>query len=390
MPPIRRGRTANRARTRVGRRSRFGRLRQNGVGNLVGIDGDNQGAAVPMVIPPAGGNSTPAGFDPRKLEELITESIAKGVELGIAKALSVVEGGPSTVPTPTPGSATVAQAPATQGSASVIVPATLAQVTPPVGHTPLGASISPSIEMHSISASSLPPQIPGRPGLDATARANSLNHLVPQKVKDKIWAKEYVELSTLLQEEDQEMELQISSQSLKPTFTLVPKSKKEVNTIAKWIKAFNCFTAVYSRKWPEEVPGLLKHMEVVIGLSDANANWRSYDISFRKLHANGLERFGQINIDLYLMASRGPFRDSAGRFGDNKDGKSGKGGAQERLARHPLGFCFNFHNGRKCTRCNFKHSCYNCNESHRVSDCTKAKSAAGGKGGTPKEPKHSS
>ena len=110
MPPIRPGRTANRARTGVGRRSRFGRLRQNGVGDPVGIDGDNQGAAVPMVIPPAG-----AGFDPRKLEEQITESIAKGVELGIAKALSVVEGGPSTVPTPTPGSAMVAQAPATQG-----------------------------------------------------------------------------------------------------------------------------------------------------------------------------------------------------------------------------------------------------------------------------------
>ena len=105
------------------------------------MDSNNQGAAVPTVIPPAGGNPTPTGFDARKLEELITESIAKGVELGIAKALSVVEAGPSTVPTPTPGSARVAQAPATQGSASGIVPATLAQVNPPVGHTPLGASI---------------------------------------------------------------------------------------------------------------------------------------------------------------------------------------------------------------------------------------------------------
>ena len=92
------------------------------------------------------------------------------------------------------------------------------------------------------------------------------------------------------------MELQISSHSAKLTFTLVPKNKKEVNTIAKWIKVFNCFTAVYSWKWPEEVPGLLKHMEVVIGLSDDNANWLSYDRSLRRLHANGLEAFGQINI----------------------------------------------------------------------------------------------
>ena len=73
------------------------------------------------------------------------------------------------------------------------------------------------------------------------------------------------------------MELQISSPSAKQTFILVKKNRKEVNTIARWIKAFNCFTAVYSRRWLEEVPGLLKHMEVVIGLSDDNANWRSYN-----------------------------------------------------------------------------------------------------------------
>ena len=73
------------------------------------------------------------------------------------------------------------------------------------------------------------PQIPGRPRLDATICANALDRLVPQKIKDKIWAREYVELSTLLQDEDQEIELQISSHSAKPTFTLVPKNKKEVD-----------------------------------------------------------------------------------------------------------------------------------------------------------------
>ena len=111
------------------------------------------------------------------------------------------------------------------------------------------------MEAHSITACLLPQKILGRPGLDATS--NLLDHLVPQKVKDKIPAKEYVELSTLLLEEDQEMELQISSLSAKLVLTLVLKNKKEVNTIAKWIKTVNCFTAVYSRRWLEEVPGLL-------------------------------------------------------------------------------------------------------------------------------------
>ena len=101
------------------------------------------------------------------------------------------------------------------------------------------------------------------------------------------------------------MELQISSHSSKPTFALLPKNKREITIIAHWIKAFNCFTAMYSRRWPKEVPGLLKHIEVVIELADAN--WKSYDRSFRRLHANGLDKFGQINVDLYLSSSRSPF-----------------------------------------------------------------------------------
>ena len=123
-----------------------------------------------------------------------------------------------------------------------------------------------------ITASSLPLQLLCRPGSEATAQSNPLDFMVPQKVKDKIWAREYVELSTLLLDDDQEMELQISSHSSKPTFTLVLKTKQEVNMISRWIKTFNCFTAVYSRRWPEEVPGLLKHMELVIGLAEDNAN----------------------------------------------------------------------------------------------------------------------
>ena len=134
----------------------------------------------------------------------------------------MVEARSGTVSTPVTGSGTTAQTPAAQASSSVTLPASVNQSTPSVGHDASVSSASPLIEMHSIMASSLPPQIPGRLGLDATVSANALDHLVPQRVKDKIWAKEYVELSTLLQEDDQEKELQISSHSAQPTFTLVP------------------------------------------------------------------------------------------------------------------------------------------------------------------------
>ena len=288
MPPLRRGRVP--ARARAGRGRPYGRRRHVGAGDAAGSVRDD---------------TTPGGVEARRLENLITESIAKEVELGIAKVLSEIESRPASANPVTAwapvtvarlSSSTVpAQPRFSVGSAAHSVPAAAASFTA-VRDQPSATSSSDALnDVHTITASSLPPQIPGRPGLDATIRANALDHLVSQKIKDKIWAREYVELSTLLQDEDQEMELQISSHSAKPTFTLVPKNKKEVNTILKWIKAFNCFTAVHFRRWPEEVPGLLKHMEVVIGLADDNANWRLYDRSFRKLHANGLESFGQVN-----------------------------------------------------------------------------------------------
>ena len=66
-------------------------------------------------------------------------------------------------------------------------------------------------------------------------------------------------------------------------------------------------------------------MEVVIRLADDYSNWKSYDKSFRRLHANGLERFGQINVDLYLSFSRSHFLKNGGKSGDSSHhGESGE------------------------------------------------------------------
>ena len=164
-------------------------------------------------------DAMPGGVEARRLENLITESIAKGVELGIAKALSAIEARPASVnrvtaegPVTVAGlssSSVPAQPTFTRVSAAHSVPAVMASFTAVREQPSASSSLDVSNVVHSITASSLPPQIPGRPGLDATIRANALDHLVPQKIKDKIWAREYVELSTLLQDEDQEMELKL-------------------------------------------------------------------------------------------------------------------------------------------------------------------------------------
>ena len=119
MPPIRRGRLP--ARARAGRGSPYGRRRHLGLRDANAPRGDDVAVQVPRAVPipqavpvppvdpvppvvPERGHdmgvqpgATPGGLEARRLENLITESIAKGVELGIAKALSAIEARPASV-----------------------------------------------------------------------------------------------------------------------------------------------------------------------------------------------------------------------------------------------------------------------------------------------------
>ena len=225
MPPVRRGRVATRSATSaVHTRHRGGRaggtiqVPPAGVSIHVPPVGDGEANAnvVKNIDPPV--PVIDAGQEGASAMAFISTSIAKGVEIGVAKALAILEPGRSAPthvgPIPSSSSATSALP---SGSLPVpsVVPASTSNLQQP---TPSSAQPLANVEMSNIIApSSLPPQLPGRPAADATAQ--SLDFMVPQKIKDKIWAREFVELSTLLLDEDQGMELQISSHSSKPTFT---------------------------------------------------------------------------------------------------------------------------------------------------------------------------
>ena len=181
-----------------------GRTRGSNQGSTV-VDGDANFNVVENNDPPVPGND--AGqegapvttLDPKNFDELISTSIAKGVEIGVAKSLVILEPG-SDGSTPSTSSA-----PSTLplGSRLVLstVPASTRNLQQP---TPSSAQSLANTEMSNIiTASSLPPQLPGRPGADATAQSNPLDVMVPQKVKDKIWARECVEMSTLLLDKNQ-------------------------------------------------------------------------------------------------------------------------------------------------------------------------------------------
>ena len=53
----------------------------------------------------------------------------------------------------------------------------------------------------------IPNKLPGKSSDDITSAFDPLDVAVPQKVQDQIWARQYVDLTALLREDEQEMEL---------------------------------------------------------------------------------------------------------------------------------------------------------------------------------------
>jgi hypothetical protein len=55
-------------------------------------------------------------------------------------------------------------------------------------------------------------------------------------------------------------------------------------SIDAWTSAFQIFVGVYTSKFPQEAPDLMKYAEVVRDLAARGANWRLvYDTQFRSL-----------------------------------------------------------------------------------------------------------
>ena len=197
---------------------------------------------------------------------------------------------------------------------------------------------------------------------------------VPDKIKAKIWANEYVDLGSLqsnsLGEESYTFKLQNGEEG-KPVFTVVPNEKRRtIRNIDQWTAVFQTFVAVYSEKYPQATPGLMKYSSIVRELAFRSANWRFYDENFRKLRQKDPVPWEQIHTELWLRvhSQRGPANDTA-RAPPTHDAKPSQS--------FPPGFCFKFHGGQRCYGCNYKHQCFKCGGQHPASQCTHNVKAGG-------------
>ena len=96
-----------------------------------------------------------------------------------------------------------------------------------------------------------------------------LHTRVPQKKKEKIWANEYIDLSTLQEEDVEDISFNIRTGAVSST----TPSKHKFMTIEQWTDAFNVYASVRQVKYPEEAEGLSAYMGLVRRISDEKGSW---------------------------------------------------------------------------------------------------------------------
>ena len=133
------------------------------------------------------------------------------------------------------------------------------------------------------------------------------------------------------------------------------------NTPLTWITAFQTFVAVYTARFPNDAPALMKHSETVQDLAAKHAHLRYYDENFRFLRQKTLFPWDQIHSELWLQA-----------YHINKTAPVVSSESHRTHSRQPFpfGFCWKFHRGEKCSGCKYKHVCFKCGTQDPANQCT--------------------
>ncbi|CAH1799404.1 unnamed protein product, partial [Owenia fusiformis] len=227
--------------------------------------------------------------------------------------------------------------------------------------------------------------------LSLSMQSAPLHNLIPQKLKDKIWADEYIALSSLVKgpEEDKNNDYVLCEMKSDGSFeskhlNLNPSKKGKILSFPEWIRAFSIFIAVYTQRFPDQTPHLLKYMVSVTELFQRHQGWRVYDEKFRDERAKTKFPWGMLHFEYWLKAKElnanastlwiSKHEQNMFGFTDNKMYYPPKNSQKTTQSKSeiPLGYCFPFHQGLTCDKspCPFNHTCPTCNRSkHSMSKC---------------------
>ena len=208
--------------------------------------------------------------------------------------------------------------------------------------------------------------LPGRP----------IDMKISNKIKQQIWANEYVDLDCLLDfKQEHNNEYHIVNKEGGFAFE-VSKPNKTIGNLGQWCSAFMVYLTIYCRKYPEQLSDLTTYLSTIKLLCHRGGDYLTYDKEFRILRQSTNIPFSVTHTTLWLEC-----RDAPAQNKMNNSKSSGKKNnfrpktATNSKPDHPFGYCFKFHEHGNCTRqnCMYSHTCYNegCNLKHPVFKCSK-------------------
>ena len=222
--------------------------------------------------------------------------------------------------------------------------------------------------------------------------SDNISAHIPVKIKEKIWAGEYVDLSILLKSaKDLVSDWQLNGDLVIKggQLTVVKQKHNSITNIHVWTSAFMVFMGVMLEKWPNKGQELLKYMHTIrfAASRGSNTGWVGYDEQYRLRKARfPYTSWGDIDVELWLLYVSSPQVqvqrvDFGGQAILASTGNStqavvprwapniqkGKVGNLQRGIRA----CWGFNRG-KCqfgSNCKFAHKCSRCFGDHTVNNC---------------------
>ena len=194
----------------------------------------------------------------------------------------------------------------------------------------------------------------------STASSIPLDALIPDSIKQKIWANEYFDLAQLLKQSDWgQYSLALTTGTGAPALCLQPKRKTKIVSIDQWCSVFNIFMTIFLTKFPTQAQSILQYCETVRRNEKADGDFVSFDENFRIQHQDNPTAWDTFNAEQYVVAMTTSTKQPSSNFTP--------------AHKVPQGFCFAFHAGGFCSGCQLNHMSPGCGGSHPSSKCQAAR-----------------
>ena len=194
----------------------------------------------------------------------------------------------------------------------------------------------------------------------SVASSIALDAVIPDSIKQKIWANEYVDLVQLLKPSDWgQYSLALTTGTGAPALCLQPKRKTTIVSIDQWCSAFNIFMTIFLTKFQTQAQSILQYCETVRRIEKAGGDFVSFDENVRIQRQNNPTAWDTFNAEQYVVAMTHSNKSPSSNFTP--------------AHKVPRGFCFAFHAGRFCPGCQHSHMCPGCGGSHPSSKCQAAR-----------------